>query len=103
MPVKISVLQTLTTEDVFKGKTLAFFEEKCPRHSVGDEFVCETHECPSGFCSWAYADIQKDITDLHYDSPPYYNHWLKGHRVTYVSCTMGQHPVIFKIERVEDE
>jgi uncharacterized repeat protein (TIGR04076 family) len=103
MSVKISVLKTLTTKDVFRDQNPGFSKEVCPRHKVGEVFLSETHECPSGFCSWAYADIQKDVTDLHFDSPPYYNRWLKGHRVNYVSCTMGQHPVIFKIERVNNE
>jgi uncharacterized repeat protein (TIGR04076 family) len=103
MPVRISVLRTLTTREIFRGDQHGFLEEKCPRHSTGEEFTCETHECPAGFCSWAYADIQKDIIDLYYDSPPYYDRWLKGERVNYVSCTMGQHPVIFQIKRVGDE
>jgi uncharacterized repeat protein (TIGR04076 family) len=103
MSVKISVLKTLTVDDVFRGNSPVFSQNKCPRHSVGEEFICKTHECPKDFCSWAYADIQKDITNLHFDSPQYYDNWLKGHRVNYVSCTMGQHPVIFKIEMVKDE
>ena len=103
MPVRISVLKTLTVGEVFKGDQPDIAEKKCPRHSVGDEFLCDIHECPNGFCSWAYADIQKDLTNLLYDSPPYYNRWLKGQRVNYVSCTMGQHPVIFKIERIDFE
>lgn len=103
MPVKITVHRTLTATDVFRGNKPKNIQEICPRHRVGDVFICETHECPEGFCSWAYADIQKDLADLCYDSPPYYDYWLKGRRVNHVSCTMGQHPVVFKIERMEDE
>ena len=103
MPVKITVHKTLTVEDVFRGDSPGFSDEKCPRHNVGDIFVSENHECPPGFCSWAFADIQKDLVNLHYDSPPYYTRWLKGHRVNHVSCTMGQHPVVFKIERISDD
>ena len=103
MPVKISVIRTLTAGEVFRGNIPEVSETVCPKHNVGDIFLAETHECPPGFCSWAYADIQKDITDLHYDSPPYYNRWLKGARVNYVSCTMGHHPVLFKIERMTNE
>ena len=103
MPVKITIHRTLTVEEVFRGESPKFSDEKCPLHNVGDVFVSENHECPKGFCSWAFADIQKDIVNLHYDSPPYYERWLKGKRVNHVSCTMGQHPVVFKIERISDE
>lgn len=107
MAIKITIVKTLDACDVFKGNIPKHIPDEnrgpCKKHKVGDQFTCETHECPDGFCSWAYADIQKDITDLHYDSPPYYERWLKGRRVNYVSCTNGLAPVIFKIERVEDE
>lgn len=107
MTIKITVVKTLTPNDVFKGDLPNHLPEKsrgsCKKHIIGDEYTCQTHECPSGFCSWAYADIQKDIVDLHYDSPPYYKRWLMGERVNYVSCTNGLAPTIFKIERVNDE
>jgi uncharacterized repeat protein (TIGR04076 family) len=105
--IKITVVKTLTPNDVFRNGIPSHLPEEsrgpCKKHKVGDMFTCKTHECPEGFCSWAYADIQKDVTDLHYDSPPYYERWLKGERVNYVSCTNGLAPVIFKIERVPDE
>ncbi len=107
MPIKITVVKTISPEDVFRGEIPDYIPDEsrttCSRHSVGDTFTSRTHECPPGLCNWAYADIQKDIADLHYDSPPYYERWLKGMRVNYVSCTNGLAPVIFKIERVHDE
>lgn len=107
MTVKIRVVKTLTSDEIFRDNVPDHVPEEsrgpCKKLKVGDSFTCETHECPDGFCSWAYADIQKDIVDLHYDSPPYYDQWFKGNRVNYVSCTNGLAPVIFKIERVDDE
>ena len=107
MVIRITVLKTITPDDIFKGKIPEHLPEEsrrpCSKHRVGDQFTCNTIECPDGFCNWAYADIQKDLTDLHYDSPPYYERWLKGKRVNYVSCTNGLAPVIFKIERVDHE
>ena len=107
MPIKITVVKTIAPEDVFRGDIPGYIPEEsrtaCTRHVVGDTFTSQTHECPDGFCNWAYADIQKDISDLHYDSPPYYERWLKGHRVNYISCTNGLAPVIFKIERAHGE
>ena len=107
MVIKISVVKALSAEDIFRGDIPNYLPEDsrgpCKKHKVGNEFTSKTHECPDGFCNWAYADIHKDLTDLHYDSPPYYQRWLKGKRVNYVSCTHGLSPVIFKIERIMDE
>jgi uncharacterized repeat protein (TIGR04076 family) len=101
------VEKILTPEEIFRGDIPDYIPETsrtaCQKHNLGETFYSVTHECPEGFCSWAYADIQKDIVDLYYDSPEYYNHWLKGKRVNYVSCTNGLAPVIFKIERISDE
>ena len=107
MVIRITVLKTITSNEIFKGKIPNHIPEEskgpCSKHHVGEHFTCNTYECPNGFCNWAYADIQKDLTDLHYDSPPYYERWLKGKRVNYVSCTNGLAPVIFKIEKVCDD
>ena len=107
MVIKITVVKTLSPDDIFRRNVPSYLPKEsrgpCNRHKVNEEFIAHTHECPDGFCNWAYADVQKDMTNLHYDSPPYYESWLKGKRVNYVSCTNGLSPVIFKIERVPDE
>ena len=107
MAIRITVLKTLSPDDIFKGKIPEHLPEEsrkpCNKHKNGEQFICTTHECPEGFCNWAYSDIQKDLTDLHYDSPHYYEKWLKGKRVNYVSCTNGIAPVIFKIEKIYHE
>jgi len=54
---------------------------------------------PKGFCSWAWADIQRDVTVLALggDFP-----WVKEKGVTFSSCTDGFRPVIFKLERMKE-
>jgi len=102
--MKITVVKGFTAEEVFDGEVPDHFPETfkspCQTHPEGQEFVMENLNCPEGFCNWAYADIQKDIADLALDSP-YYDKWLKGKRVQYVSCTDGMRPVVFKLERIE--
>jgi uncharacterized repeat protein (TIGR04076 family) len=60
--------------------------------------VFETVESkPDGFCSWAWADIQRDITNVRFGGA---NDWLR-HRGTWLSsCTDGLKPVIFLLERM---
>jgi len=55
---------------------------------------------PEGFCSWAWADMQRDVTLLRYGATlP----WIRKPNTAIVSCTDGRKPVVFKIERVTRE
>jgi uncharacterized repeat protein (TIGR04076 family) len=83
--IKISVVKGFTVEEVFKGE---------PPDHLPDDF---TSPCPAGFCSWAYADIQKDLVDLYFGSDYY-----AESKVNWVTCTDGLRPVVFRIEKVED-
>jgi uncharacterized repeat protein (TIGR04076 family) len=103
--VKITVVKGFSAEEVFGDDIPDYFPERfrspCWRHTEGQTFIAEKFNCPEGFCNWAYADIQKDIADLELDSP-YYDRWMRGKRVQYVSCTDGMRPVVFKLERIVD-
>jgi uncharacterized repeat protein (TIGR04076 family) len=100
--IKISVVKGFTVEEVFQGEPPAHlpedFTSPCPVHLEGQEFILDNSlGCPAGFCSWAYADIQKDLVDLYFGSDYY-----SEKRVNWVTCTDGLRPVVFRIERVED-
>jgi uncharacterized repeat protein (TIGR04076 family) len=99
--VKITVVKKLNNKDMFGdnppvGFTLAL---ECNRLNVGQEFISDEGMCPSGFCAWAFADIQRDITHLRFggDFP-----WMKKKGTILSSCTDGVRPVIFKLERIEE-
>jgi len=102
--VKITVLKKLNVKDLH-GETLsgAFDEGKitpeCDRFSLGQEFLTDTHNCPEGFCNWAFVDIHRDLVHILYGG---YYPWMKDKRVAVSCCTDGLRPVIFKLERVED-
>ncbi len=99
----ITVIRKLSTHDLFGDSppVHATFEESCPRCNVGDVYIVpEDGSCPEGFCSWAYADIQRDITHLRFGGDyPFCEE--KGTAVQ--CCTDGLRPVFFKIERFSDE
>lgn len=101
--VKITVIKKMTTKDVY-GKDFPVslaesFVQDCPRFSVGAEFVVkEDGACPPGFCGWAFADIQRDITHLRFGgSYP----WCQDKKVAISCCTDGLRPVFFKLQRIE--
>lgn len=70
----------------------------CPKTKIGDEYIVENHnDMPSGFCSWAWADIHKDIMAVMFDGKiP----WMKNKGVAITCCTDGLMPVIFKVEKM---
>jgi uncharacterized repeat protein (TIGR04076 family) len=99
--VKITVAKKLSTKDVFGSSPPRIskdVESVCPRFKEGDTYVSEKGSCPQGFCSWAFADIQRDIAHLRFGgSYP----WMQEQGVAYSCCTDGLRPVIFRLERVK--
>ena len=99
--VKITVVKKVHNKDMFGDNPPAEFtaEPECDQLEVGQEFMSEGAACPSGFCNWAFADIQRDIVHLLFGgSYP----WIKDKGVAFPCCTDGLNPVIFKLERIED-
>jgi uncharacterized repeat protein (TIGR04076 family) len=99
--VRITVVKKLSTGELFghNPPVTATFEEACPRCNVGDIYVVpEDGSCPEGFCSWAYADIHRDITHLRFggDYP-----FCKEAGTAVQCCTDGLRPVFFKLERID--
>ncbi len=99
--VKITVVKKINNRDLFGDHPPVGFTAtlECDRVESGQEFISEEGKCPSGFCSWAFADIQRDITHLRLggDFP-----WIKEKGTMLSCCTDGVRPVVFKLERIED-
>jgi uncharacterized repeat protein (TIGR04076 family) len=61
---------------------------------------------PDDFCSWAWNDIYKVVVTLsrggNFNSEMFEG-WMKDNRSMITCCTDGIRPVIFKVERVEEE
>lgn len=94
--VKITVLKRTETGEIFKqyaGK----MTPQCDGVKDGGEYISRKLQMPEGFCAWAWADIQRDVTHIALggDFP-----WVKEKGVMISSCTDGLRPVIFKLERL---
>ena len=63
---------------------------------MGEEYVSKNMAMPTGFCSWAWADIQRDVAHLAMggDFP-----WMREKGMMISCCTDGLRPVIFRLER----
>jgi uncharacterized repeat protein (TIGR04076 family) len=98
--IKITVVKTLSTKQLFGDKppVTPTGDSVCPRLKEGQEFIFDPSTFPEGFCTWAYADIQRDITHIRLGgSFP----WVKEKGTILSSCTDGARPVIFKVELLE--
>ncbi|MBI4768225.1 MAG: TIGR04076 family protein [Deltaproteobacteria bacterium] len=102
--LKITVVKKVNTNDLFGNNPPLTAKEnrmtpECDRFKTGQEFILDNIDCPPGFCTWAFADIQRDIAHLFFRG----NYpWVKEKGATLACCTDGFRPVIFKIERIED-
>ncbi|MBM4048142.1 MAG: TIGR04076 family protein [Planctomycetes bacterium] len=95
--VRITVLRRLVFDELNVYKT----GRSSPRERLKDEqqFVSKGANMPDGFCSWAWADIQKYVLTLARGG-----NLLGSKPGTFVSCcTDGYRPVLFLIERIEEK
>jgi uncharacterized repeat protein (TIGR04076 family) len=99
--IRITVYKTFNAKDIFgeaMPKVPAGYQNTCPRLKEGQTFISQDAGFPEGFCSWAYADIQRDLTMLRFGC----NFPGMPNDVVYSCCTDGLRPVIFKSERLPD-
>ena len=99
--VKITVVKKINNKDMFGDKSPVEFTSNpvCDKVELGQEYISDGGVCPEGFCAWAFADIQRDITHLRLggDYP-----WIKEKGTVLACCTDGVRPVVFKLDRIED-
>ena len=98
---RITVLKRTQNKDIAEqyavnGENMS----PCNLLSDNQEFIFDGYNYPEGFCSWAWADIQRDAALLaNAEANPC---WLNQKGITITCCTDGFRPVIFKIERIEE-
>ena len=98
---KITVVKKFIAEDLAKE----FIDDDLKNKGFGtcnvfeseQEFILDKPDKPDGFCSWAWADINRDlIAVMGGASFP----WINREGVAIACCTDGVRPVVFKIERI---
>jgi len=74
-------------------------DTSCDKFKIGDTFTQAKGEgVPAGFCSWAWADINRDVEAIKFGgSFP----WIKAPHTQIACCTDGLRPVFFKIEKID--
>ena len=98
--IKITVIEMHVMDDLVKEFVPDDQKEGygvCGVFKKGQEFILEELGMPKGFCSWAWADIHREVIAIMAGaSLPFINR--EGTAV--VCCTDAIRPVVFKIERI---
>jgi len=93
--VKITVVRKTQNTDMLAECAESIWEP-CERLEEGQEFITEGVNIPDGFCSWAWADIQKYVMTLARGG-----NFVGVKPGMYITCcTDGFRPVIFKLQRI---
>ncbi|MBM4044247.1 MAG: TIGR04076 family protein [Planctomycetes bacterium] len=96
-PVRITVLRRTVFEESSPCKAGKI--APCERLEDGQVFVSKGANMPEGFCSWAWADIQKYVLTLGRGG-----NLIGAKHGTFVTCcTDGYRPVFFLVERMEEQ
>jgi uncharacterized repeat protein (TIGR04076 family) len=100
---RITVVKKLVNMDLIKELATPSFREKsaegCDRFEVGEVFDVDWDQIPAGFCTWAWADIQRDVASMLMGADA---HWVVPKGTIVTCCTDGFRPVVFKVERLSD-
>ena len=102
--VKITVLRKMFNEDLAKEYGAAGIRP-CPMLREGQVFYAD-YAKPDGFCDEAWKAIYQYAFALSHGAGKevfYYGDWIRKPGVAICSCNDGLRPVIFKVERTEQE
>jgi len=95
--LKITVLKRELYKDLVDKYAADKNFAPCPKYKDGQEFILDTKDMPAGFCSWAWADIHRDVVAVfHGANFP----WIERKSTIISCCTDGLRPVVFKIEKI---
>lgn len=101
--VRITVLKRELYSDLVEAYSKDnIVAEKCGFYTEGQVFEIEASELnsiPAGFCSWAWADLHRDIMAMYHGADYF---WAKDNGSVVACCTDGFRPVVFLIERIEE-
>ncbi len=98
---RITVVKKCFNEELAKEYGVEGFTE-CPFYKVGDTFI--TDYCkPENFCEDAWQAIQYYVYALSMECGQIYSDWVNRPGIAVNCCNDGLRPVVFKIERLDEE
>lgn len=101
---KITVLRKMFVEDLVKEYGVENLSS-CPMFKEGQVFYAD-YAKPENFCDEAWKAIYQYVFALSNGAGNelfYYGDWIKKKGVAICSCNDGLRPVIFKIEKTDED
>ena len=101
--VKVTVVRKVDMRTIHPDEDMGneeWLDPVCPAFDVGDTFIVDGQGCPEGFCQGAFVDIFRYISGLRAGAN--YS-WMKQSGTMVACCADGLRPVVFKLERMEEE
>ena len=100
--IRIEVIKLNFDEELAKAYAVDGFGQ-CPIHKLGDVYYTGFMK-PQGLCDEAWKAIYQYVFALSHGADGWYdNTWIKPPGVAICSCNDGLRPVIFKIERTDED
>ena len=97
--IRITVMKMAHYDDLIE-KYENPIEHTCDMR-LGQVFIAEGWQKPSGFCDSAWDSISPFVMTLAYGGEDIYDGWMKNRRSAMISCNDGFRPVSFLLEVVE--
>jgi len=95
--LKITVLKRDLYQDLVDEYAADKTTAHCSLFEDGQVFILDSLDMPEKFCSWAWADIHRDVVSVFQGASfP----WINQENTIISCCTDGFRPVTFKIERI---
>ena len=103
--IKVTVIKRVDPEYIFDEKVPEApngkIYRKCTVFEEGQEFIFKKDNTrPEGFCPWAFENIFRDVSILMFGGTFY--PWTRN-GTQFTCCNDGIRPVVFKLERIEDQ
>ena len=96
--VRVTVLKRELYKDLVDKYAADKSLPLCPKFKDGQVFNLNAADIPSDFCSWAWADIQRDVVSVYRGA----NYpWINQENAIVSCCTDGLRPVVFMIEAID--
>lgn len=70
---------------------------------VGQVFVANGWQQPTGLCTEAWASMSSFVMALACGAEDFYSGWMKNKRSAMISCNDGFRPVSFLLETMDEE
>ena len=102
---KVTVLKRTLNADI-ATRHIGMEIGPCDQFKDGDEFLITAGMGkPDNFCGWAWNDIYKVVVTIARGgnfNDGMFTGWMKDDKSMITCCTDGVRPVIFKVERIEE-